>query len=221
MKLSNEDLIKKYRETNDEKYVKELYDQNRAIPFLVLNEYPKLKPFFRKEKYDNECDLEYVYDISFMRSLKAFNFECGLKFSTLLSRVVRSELGKIIQWRNTHTNKFNSNVLSTDKFLTLTKDSVLKDIDFDNLFNGENYNQNDEYFSNIEQIKETLIRLMDSVKINKRERLAKYCIYFIKGYSTTDIGRIEGISKQAVDQFIRRCITKEFKDKLIENGLSV
>lgn len=73
--MNNEELIIKYRETNDEQYLTELYNKNKKLIYKVQQ---KLK-----------CDLDLLW-VCFMKAVHALDTTKG-KFSTLFYRISLNE----------------------------------------------------------------------------------------------------------------------------------
>lgn len=89
----NNELIKKFRETHDEKYFNELLKNNKSLILKLVTEhgylYSKHFPIMDKE------DIISIVNYTFYRAVKCFDVNKGFAFSTYFVKICRRDLGEL------------------------------------------------------------------------------------------------------------------------------
>ena len=87
--LTNEQLVREYRNSRDEKFLQELISGNKPLLRLIVSPYLSTIP---NSEYE---DLEAESFIPFLKAIDDFEEERGLSFTTLLKAYVRQHLNRL------------------------------------------------------------------------------------------------------------------------------
>lgn len=204
---NNEEIFDKYMETGDEKYVYMLRENNKG---LVYNKYKKFSSLLDIDDFD------YIYDLSLIKTIKAFKKENG-KFSTLLgfvsNRFFVTEFNK-----KKDENSFFGNVLYMDTRFTGSdhNNMTFMEASLDSgLLSQPIYFKGEEYTKTLQK---ELIETIDTAKTKKINKENYYIIfkYFLQGLSQSEIARKMGLSKERVSQMVKKIKNNKEVIKLVK-----
>ena len=113
---TNEELIKAYKESRDESYLKELIEANKGLINLLVSPYLTSIPNSELEDLTSESY------IPMLRAIEDYDPEQGVAFSTLLKVYVRQHLNRLYN-EATRQKRFTGTTLPVEKLAD--DDSVL------------------------------------------------------------------------------------------------
>ena len=102
---NNEDLVVLYRNTKDERYLRDLIEQNVGIIYLLAEPFVHTIPNAELE------DLIQEANIALVKAVEEFDVSKGYTFTTFLKGVVRQRLSRIY---NAETRKKRYSGAATD-----------------------------------------------------------------------------------------------------------
>lgn len=215
-KLSNEELIRMYRETGDQNIANYLYTRNRPLFFGIVGSRQTFKLMERDDK-------EYAYDYAFTNSLRLYDENKEAKFTTFLSKAIYNKLynlknsfgkeidryGKVLHFEE--EVNMNGNNTDTPTLLEVTLHDKEKQID--------------SYFkTNIIEDIINILKKNKKAKIkNNISRMEKILIDLSLGKNQTDISKELSVSRQRVsfiigfikkDKNVNKYIKDYFREKV-------
>jgi DNA-directed RNA polymerase sigma subunit (sigma70/sigma32) len=149
----NEDLVKLYKETRNEKYLQELITQNTGLLNILVGSYVTSIPNAEREDLISESY------IPMLRAIEDFNPSLGLTFSNLLKVYVRQHLNRIYNEATRQKRYTGSTPVSYESLVEINK---------------EGGDVTDSYFTvECEDITSFEFReLLKSLKLNDKEQVA-------------------------------------------------
>lgn len=150
---TNEELIKAYKESRDESYLKELIEANKGLINLLVSPYLTSIPNSELEDLTSESY------IPMLRAIEDYDPEQGVAFSTLLKVYVRQHLNRLYN-EATRQKRFTGTAPdSLDRLSEINKEGGTET---DSTFEVECKD-----FSSVE-----FMDLLDSLQLNDKEQVA-------------------------------------------------
>lgn len=177
---TNEELIKAYKESRDESYLKELIEANKGLINILVSPYLTSIPNSELEDLTSESY------IPMLRAIEDYDPEQGVAFSTLLKVYVRQ-----------HLNRLYNEATRQKRFTGTTPDSLdrLSEI------NKEGGTETDSTFE-VE-----FMDLLDSLQLNDKEQVAVNIL--MAGGAKGEIAKALNITNATVSWHIKN-IKKKF-----------
>ena len=114
--LKNEDLVKVYKETRNEKYLQELIEQNTGLLNILVGSYVTSIPNAEREDLISESY------IPMLRAIEDFNPSLGLTFSNLLKVYVRQHLNRLYNEATRQKRYTGSTPVSYESLVEINKE---------------------------------------------------------------------------------------------------
>lgn len=150
---TNEELIKAYKESRDESYLKELIEANKGLINLLVSPYLTSIPNSELEDLTSESY------IPMLRAIEDYDPEQGVAFSTLLKVYVRQHLNRLYNEATRQKRFTGTTPDSLDRLSEINKESGTET---DSTFEVECKD-----FSSVE-----FMDLLDSLQLNDKEQVA-------------------------------------------------
>lgn len=150
---TNEELIKAYKESRDESYLKELIEANKGLINLLVSPYLTSIPNSELEDLTSESY------IPMLRAIEDYDPEQGVAFSTLLKVYVRQHLNRLYNEATRQKRFTGTTPDSLDRLSEINKESGTET---DSTFEVECKD-----FSSVE-----FIDLLNSLQLNDKEQVA-------------------------------------------------
>lgn len=157
---TNEELIKAYKESRDESYLKELIEANKGLINLLVSPYLTSIPNSELEDLTSESY------IPMLRAIEDYDPEQGVAFSTLLKVYVRQ-----------HLNRLYNEATRQKRFTGTTPDSLdrLSEI------NKEGGTETDSTFAlDVEELEDLINGLLQAGLVTSAEELEKALLQLLK-----------------------------------------
>lgn len=150
---TNEELIKAYKESRDESYLKELIEANKGLINLLVSPYLTSIPNSELEDLTSESY------IPMLRAIEDYDPEQGVAFSTLLKVYVRQHLNRLYNEATRQKRFTGTTPDSLDRLSEINKEGGTET---DSTFEVECKD-----FSSVE-----FMDLLDSLQLNDKEQVA-------------------------------------------------
>ena len=177
---TNEELIKEYKESRDESYLKELIEANKGLINLLVSPYLTSIPNSELEDLTSESY------IPMLRAIEDYDPEQGVAFSTLLKVYVRQHLNRLYNEGTTPD--------SLDRLSEINKEGGTET---DSTFEVECKD-----FSSVE-----FMDLLDSLQLNDKEQVAVNIL--MAGGAKGEIAKALNITNATVSWHIKN-LKKKF-----------
>ena len=190
---TNEELIKAYKESRDESYLKELIEANKGLINLLVSPYLTSIPNSELEDLTSESY------IPMLRAIEDYDPEQGVAFSTLLKVYVRQHLNRLY---NEATRQKRFTGTTPDRLRSVMLRSIKEGgTETDSTFEVECKD-----FSSVE-----FMDLLDSLQLNDKEQVAVNIL--MAGGAKGEIAKALNITNATVSWHI-----KNLKKKFILAG---
>lgn len=189
---TNEELIKAYKESRDESYLKELIEANKGLINLLVSPYLTSIPNSELEDLTSESY------IPMLRAIEDYDPEQRVAFSTLLKVYVRQHLNRLYNEATRQKRFTGTTPDSLDRLSEINKEGGTET---DSTFEVECKD-----FSSVE-----FMDLLDSLQLNDKEQVAVNIL--MAGGAKGDIAKALNITNATVSWHI-----KNLKKKFILAG---
>lgn len=189
---TNEELIKAYKESRDESYLKELIEANKGLINLLVSPYLTSIPNSELEDLTSESY------IPMLRAIEDYDPEQGVAFSTLLKVYVRQHLNRLYNEATRQKRFTGTTPDSLDRLSEINKEGGTET---DSTFEVECKD-----FSSVE-----FMDLLDSLQLNDKEQVAVNIL--MAGGAKGEIAKALNITNATVSWHI-----KNLKKKFILAG---
>lgn len=186
--LTNNELVKLFQKTKDEKYFNKLFNNNQGLIQKIVSEHSYIydKSFSVIEKEDAVA----VANYAFFQAVKTFDESKGFAFSTYFSHCCENELGHLYLYVKRHefpTVSTEEKAFSADENSEVTLGDLIPDV-----------NSNKGFAS----INDKMISEKIMAKIKKYLRPAEYYVFkhvMEKSKTLVEIGKECNVSRQRVN----------------------
>ena len=197
--LTNEQLVRRYKETGNEIYFNQLYKKNQRMIYSLSSKYCSLNVNYNVE------DIRSLALMGFFKAVKAFDSSKANKFSTLAVIAMRNEIYRINVDLNRQKRKCSYEVTSLYSIPPNCECDLNEIVQYEeNVFDGVNsILDNDTYDMLVCKIKEVLT-----------DRQFKIVELLLEGFEQKEIAKQFGVSPQSIN-LVMKTIRKKIKQNNI------
>lgn len=152
-KKTNEELVKAYKDTKDERYLEALINQNRGLLYMIV------EPFVHSIPKAELEDLTSEAYFPMLKAIEDFDEARGLTFSNLLKVYVRQHLSRIYNAETRQKRYSGSTTVSYESLVEINRDGGSE--------GDRSFTVECEDFNSIE-----FMAFINSLDLNEKEQVA-------------------------------------------------